>query len=509
MHPPAAAGVNSTRLRQHVGRPAKLRPILALTAAAVVVVISVVGALPSLYALPLIGVLAAWSESPDVGPEGLARSSGWRNRIIGSLVLAAIAVVAFQGLLERILIVSFGTDLPPAVFTLLSLVILALPFATVESTSQTADFSANRMIASKRNLLLALTAVVTVATWHATVGLSFVILTALVLGLPAVLVPSRIRYARHGLLEPRFWRHPLRRGRGMHRLQLLNVVLFVVLMSLVAMAGTFDIVRLYLPVGGYPLFQVAFGAGLATLVVLALVPHSHVYLGTNLAVAAGSLFLAVQLITMFVPPTDPVTIVSPLSEEWYVHQAGRSELVNYHYVTSAQRDAFDIVQIEDGHTHPPGSADLDSYYIFGEPLLAPADGIVTSIVDGLADQPIGSRDNEHQAGNHLVIEVSEGRYLLLAHLREGSIKVDVGDPVTAGQTIAQVGNSGNTIEPHVHIQAFNLPSFEMADEDIVELLRTAHTYSLVLRDVTLIRNGSESEPPVVDPRRGDIVKPES
>ena len=498
---------SSTRLRQNVAGSSKLRPRLALTAAAVVFIVSVVGALPSLYALPLIGMLTAWSAGPDVGPDARALSPGSGNRIIGSLVLAALAVVAFQGLLRRLVIISFGTDLPSEVLALLSVVVLALPVAMFDSTNQIADLPTDRMVASKRNLLLALTALVTVATWHARVGLSFVILAALVLGLPMVLVASRIRHGRHGVLELGFWRHPLSRGWGMHRLQLLNIVLFVTLVGLVALAGTFDIIRLYLPVGGYPLFQVAFGAGLVTLVILALVPLTHVYWGTNLAVAAGSVFLVVQLITMFQPPLDPVTIVSPLTEEWFVSQGGRAELVNYHYVTSAQRDAFDIVQIVDGRTHQPGSTDLDSYHIFGAPLLAPASGVVTSVVDGLADQPIGSADYEHQAGNHLVIDISDGRYLMLAHLREGSIEVEVGARVAAGQVIARVGNSGNTTEPHVHIQALNLPSFELANEDVVELLRSVRTYPLVLRDVILIRNGSESEPAVVDPRRGDVVRP--
>ena len=498
----------STRMRQDVAGPSKFRSRLALTAAAVVFVISVVGALPSLYALPLIGMLAAWSASPDVGPDARALAPGSRNRIMGWLLLAALAVVVFQGLLRQLLITSFGTDLPSAVPTLLSVVVLSLPVAMIESTSQIADLPFDRMVASKRNLLLALTALVTYATWHATVGLSFVVLAALVLGLPVVLVVSRLRRARHGMLELGFWRHPLNRQWGMHRIQLLNTMLFVGLTGLVALAGTFDIIQLYLPVGGYPLFQAAFVAGLVIFVSLALAPLSHVYWGTNLAVAAGSVFLALQLIMMFQPPTDAVTIVSPLTEEWFVVQGGRAELVNYHYVTPAQRDAFDIVQVVDGRTHPPGSTDLDSYHIFGAPLLAPASGVVTSVVDGLADQPIGSSDYEHQAGNHLVLAISEGHYLMLAHLREGSINVEVGDRLTAGQVIAQVGNSGNTTEPHVHIQALNLPSFELANEDIVELLRTVRTYPLVLRDVILIRNGSKSEPAVVDARRGDLVKPE-
>lgn len=42
--------------------------------------------------------------------------------------------------------------------------------------------------------------------------------------------------------------------------------------------------------------------------------------------------------------------------------------------------------------------------------------------------------------------------MLLAHLRRGSVQVSVGDSVTAGQQLTECGNSGNSTEPHVHVQ---------------------------------------------------------
>jgi murein DD-endopeptidase MepM/ murein hydrolase activator NlpD len=41
----------------------------------------------------------------------------------------------------------------------------------------------------------------------------------------------------------------------------------------------------------------------------------------------------------------------------------------------------------------------------------------------------------------------------MGHLSPGGIQVKVGVQVTLGQQIAKVGNSGNTTEPHLHIQA--------------------------------------------------------
>ena len=43
--------------------------------------------------------------------------------------------------------------------------------------------------------------------------------------------------------------------------------------------------------------------------------------------------------------------------------------------------------------------------------------------------------------------------MLVAHLRKHSVRVTVGDVVAAGDPLGEVGNSGNTSEPHLHIHA--------------------------------------------------------
>ena len=57
------------------------------------------------------------------------------------------------------------------------------------------------------------------------------------------------------------------------------------------------------------------------------------------------------------------------------------------------------------------------------------------------------------AGNHVVIALGAGGpFVLLAHLRKGSLGVSVGDRVVVGEPIGQCGNSGNSTQPHVHVQ---------------------------------------------------------
>jgi murein DD-endopeptidase MepM/ murein hydrolase activator NlpD len=59
---------------------------------------------------------------------------------------------------------------------------------------------------------------------------------------------------------------------------------------------------------------------------------------------------------------------------------------------------------------------------------------------------------EDAVGNVIIIETDTGHFVLLAHLRHGSLQVAEGDVVTAGQPIAKAGNSGNTTISHLHLQ---------------------------------------------------------
>ncbi len=72
-------------------------------------------------------------------------------------------------------------------------------------------------------------------------------------------------------------------------------------------------------------------------------------------------------------------------------------------------------------------------------------------------RPIRSgRDVAAMAGNHVVVESTVG-HVLLAHFRKGSLRVRAGSKVQAGQPLGNVGNSGNSVAPHLHIQVMEGP----------------------------------------------------
>ncbi len=171
-------------------------------------------------------------------------------------------------------------------------------------------------------------------------------------------------------------------------------------------------------------------------------------------------------------PDDPaagyhsaVSFRLPFDGLWYVAWGGDDELHNYHVVAAPQRHAYDFLVWKDGSTFTGDGTKPEDYYAYGQPVLAPADGTVITVVDGLPDQvPQTGSDPAHAAGNHVVIQVAEQEYLFIAHMQPGSIQVKEGDVVTAGQIIGRCGNSGNTSEPHIHIHLQDQPQMFTTDE---------------------------------------------
>jgi len=77
-----------------------------------------------------------------------------------------------------------------------------------------------------------------------------------------------------------------------------------------------------------------------------------------------------------------------------------------------------------------------------------------------------------------------------------------------GQQIAKVGNSDNTSEPHLRIQAQTVGTgVGVATMDIPTIIRSLHAFPVVLIDVVLTRRDTESRPANADVRRGDLVRP--
>ena len=142
----------------------------------------------------------------------------------------------------------------------------------------------------------------------------------------------------------------------------------------------------------------------------------------------------------------------PFDEEWWVFWGGRNVSENYHAAYKNQRFALDIVQRVNGSTHTGNGSQNEDYYCFGKRLNAPGSGKIVTVRDDVSDNIPGQLNGDFPEGNYIVIDHENGEYSMLAHFKEGSIVVSVGDVVTKGQELGRAGNSGNSSEPHLHYQ---------------------------------------------------------
>ena len=195
------------------------------------------------------------------------------------------------------------------------------------------------------------------------------------------------------------------------------------------------------------------------LCILAWLPERGIGKSLNITLSIFSIFLISQLFSIYQPLSPGITLQSPFQESWYVVQGGNSPLINHHYFVGSQKYALDLIVSEDGTLPLEQVRDLAEYQSFDRDLFSPVNGTVVEIRDDLPDLPIGEFDRQNLAGNHIVIQTEDNFYILLAHLKQESIVVAEGDTVKAGEKIGKCGNSGNTSQPHLHLQAMTQPDF--------------------------------------------------
>jgi len=126
----------------------------------------------------------------------------------------------------------------------------------------------------------------------------------------------------------------------------------------------------------------------------------------------------------------------------------------------AQRFAIDWEQVDGESRLVKGDlADPKNYTIYGQPVLAVADGTVVSARNDLAEQvpgalpanlPIAEAD-----GNFIVLDIGGGAHVLYAHLQPGSVLVGAGARVKRGDILGKVGNTGNSQAPHLHLHVMD------------------------------------------------------
>jgi hypothetical protein len=199
--------------------------------------------------------------------------------------------------------------------------------------------------------------------------------------------------------------------------------------------------------------------------------------------AAKLLSLAVYSNAFNFPLND-----SDLPKDTYWGNFERTDATSHHHGDLPQYYAYDILAYKFDSTssqwltRPPGSSKTDnaSYYAWNRPLRAIGNGTIIECRRSLADNAPGATDSAHRFGNAVWIKLDSGEVVAYAHTKQFSIptslcpteSVSLADAMTpvhaqpkrvyAGQVIGRIGNTGNTSEPHVHMQ---LVANQPFDED--------------------------------------------
>lgn len=145
---------------------------------------------------------------------------------------------------------------------------------------------------------------------------------------------------------------------------------------------------------------------------------------------------------------NSVPLLPPFLGAWEVYQGFDGP----HTHKGQWRHALDFYMTEEGKSFSGQGNSLDDFFCFGLPVSSPAKGKVVRSFDELADNAPGEVDVKNNWGNFILIRLESGLHVLLAHLRQHSIKVEEGDSVTPGTPLAACGNSGRSPQPHVHLQ---------------------------------------------------------
>ncbi len=178
----------------------------------------------------------------------------------------------------------------------------------------------------------------------------------------------------------------------------------------------------------------------------------------------------------------------PFVGEWLTEVSPTRRIPSHGTHLFATTYALDFIAVnEGGRTARGGGArplfsteSPQHFYAFDQPIYSPVDGTVIDVHDGEPDHQARRsavpllfyalsqkgrmrRGFPGLAGNYVIVEdAATGHFVGLAHLREGSVAVSAGEAVRAGVQIGTCGNSGNSTQPHLHIQAMDGPDPESA-----------------------------------------------
>ncbi len=195
---------------------------------------------------------------------------------------------------------------------------------------------------------------------------------------------------------------------------------------------------------------------------------------TFLYICLGAILLWQGLSGRSAPAGEYIDLASPMKESdgICVMSGGASLALNLHYLLALspegryEQHSVDFTRQDDFGVRTrslwvgdPQPQEIDQYLVFDQPVYAPCSGLVVSSENNKEDHPAGDRFRDTSGSNHVTLQC-DNKHVVLAHLKKGTVTAEKGQSIEAGEKIGLVGNSGNTEEPHLHINAQTIISYE-------------------------------------------------
>ncbi|GAA3746885.1 hypothetical protein HDA32_001441 [Spinactinospora alkalitolerans] len=176
---------------------------------------------------------------------------------------------------------------------------------------------------------------------------------------------------------------------------------------------------------------------------------------------------------------EPRTVAPPVRGRWMALSSPADHVPSQGMHAYGQTYAVGLVAEPGDGSRPdigwrPLSRAPEDFPGFGAPVYAPVDGVVVRAHDRQRDHRSRTswpwlfgmiaesavrelRGPAGLLGNHVVIDLGDGAFAALAHLKKGSLLVRPGDRVAVGDPVARCGNSGSSTEPQVRFQLMDAP----------------------------------------------------
>ncbi len=155
-------------------------------------------------------------------------------------------------------------------------------------------------------------------------------------------------------------------------------------------------------------------------------------------------------------PYGTINLQMPFKHgKYFVFQGGRGLPTNVFHSTGRKTlFAMDIIKLNKsgGRGNNIFSKTLTDYEIFGDTIYSPCAGVISKMMDDNPDNIPPTRRRGPTNLNGVLLE-TDSAYIFMGHMQYKKVFVHEGDSVAVGQSLGLAGNSGMSIEPHLHIQA--------------------------------------------------------